>query len=221
MSIKYLENSAWPLTQKAKHRAERSCSEVEWHSWTFDNSPRSTVEACEWVVALFPFLPLLIYILSHHEVRSMSGSCDCVKYWRKYKPTVPSVILGNVRSPANEMDELWAQLRHRREYQQCSVLASQRRGCTQACSTWLFHRHQAERWAVRWCSSGHAAMMGRLCSPDIKPLAVSVSEASVCTAGRNPGWCGSQQYWGTTGDRPINKLIHKTGIIIGQNLEAY
>lgn len=51
------------------------------------------MEACEWAVALFPLLPLLIYILSHHEVRSMSGSRDCVKYHEYWKQQINSVFI--------------------------------------------------------------------------------------------------------------------------------
>lgn len=54
-------------------RKENNWTEFEW-GWTakLNNIPRSSVEGWEWAVALFPLLPLLIYILSHREVRSVS-----------------------------------------------------------------------------------------------------------------------------------------------------
>ncbi|XP_049893944.1 uncharacterized protein LOC126385944 [Epinephelus moara] len=41
---------------------------------------------------------------------------------RQYKPVLPSVVMGNVRSLPNKMDELSALTRHQREYRQSSVL---------------------------------------------------------------------------------------------------
>ncbi|XP_017537692.1 uncharacterized protein LOC108410896 [Pygocentrus nattereri] len=41
---------------------------------------------------------------------------------RRYRPVLPSVIMGNVRSLPNKMDELAALTRHQREYRECSVM---------------------------------------------------------------------------------------------------
>ncbi|KAI3372201.1 hypothetical protein L3Q82_007045 [Scortum barcoo] len=41
---------------------------------------------------------------------------------RRYRPILPSIIMGNVRSLPNKMDELAALTRHQREYQECSLL---------------------------------------------------------------------------------------------------
>lgn len=39
-----------------------------------------------------------------------------------YKPRLPSLIMGNVRSQANKMDELTALVRNQREYRECSLM---------------------------------------------------------------------------------------------------
>ncbi|KAI3358982.1 hypothetical protein L3Q82_015365 [Scortum barcoo] len=42
---------------------------------------------------------------------------------RRYRPVLPSIIMGNVRSLPNKMDELAALTRHhQREYRECSLL---------------------------------------------------------------------------------------------------
>ena len=41
---------------------------------------------------------------------------------RRYKPCIPSVIMGNVRSLPNKMDELTALTRLQREYRECSIM---------------------------------------------------------------------------------------------------
>ena len=41
---------------------------------------------------------------------------------RKYKPVLPSVITGNVRSIANKVDELAALVKYDRLYRQCSLI---------------------------------------------------------------------------------------------------
>jgi len=40
----------------------------------------------------------------------------------KYKPSVPAIIMGNVGSLGNKMDELGALIRNQREYWECSIL---------------------------------------------------------------------------------------------------
>ncbi|KAI4898658.1 hypothetical protein NFI96_029389 [Prochilodus magdalenae] len=40
----------------------------------------------------------------------------------RYKPCLPSIIMGNVRSLANKTDELSALIRTQREYRECSIL---------------------------------------------------------------------------------------------------
>lgn len=56
-------------------RKQNNWTEFYW-GWMakLNNIPRSSVEGWEWAVAPFPLLPLLIYILAHREVRSMSAS---------------------------------------------------------------------------------------------------------------------------------------------------
>ncbi|KAI3360249.1 hypothetical protein L3Q82_014566 [Scortum barcoo] len=41
---------------------------------------------------------------------------------RCYRPVLPSIIMGNVRSLPNKMDELVALTRHQRENRECSLL---------------------------------------------------------------------------------------------------
>ncbi|KAI4873924.1 hypothetical protein NFI96_008574 [Prochilodus magdalenae] len=41
---------------------------------------------------------------------------------RRYKPVLPSVVMGNVRSLPNKMDELTVLTPHQREYRECSVM---------------------------------------------------------------------------------------------------
>nr|XP_054598774.1 uncharacterized protein LOC129163848 [Nothobranchius furzeri] len=113
---------------------------------------------------------------------------------RKFKPSLPSIVMGNVRSLANKMDELQALSRTQPEYQQCSVMCFT--------ETWLqdhipdsnvslpgFLTVRADRdlkrgrkrkgggVAVlvnnRWCHPGHVSVKCRLCSPDFELLAVS------------------------------------------------
>nr|XP_054604483.1 uncharacterized protein LOC107395178 [Nothobranchius furzeri]XP_054604484.1 uncharacterized protein LOC107395178 [Nothobranchius furzeri]XP_054604485.1 uncharacterized protein LOC107395178 [Nothobranchius furzeri] len=113
---------------------------------------------------------------------------------RKFKPSLPSIIMGNVRSLANKMDELQALSRTQLEYRQCSVMCFT--------ETWLqdhipdssvslpgFLTVRADRdlkrsgkrkgggVAVlvnnRWCHPCHVSVKCRRCSPDVELLAVS------------------------------------------------
>ena len=43
------------------------------------------------------------------------------KRWR-FKPFLPTVVMGNVRSLANKMDELQVLARSQKEYRQCSIM---------------------------------------------------------------------------------------------------
>ncbi|KAF7644468.1 hypothetical protein LDENG_00221520 [Lucifuga dentata] len=114
---------------------------------------------------------------------------------RRYKPCVPSVIMGNVRSLANKMEELTALSRLQWEYQRCSMICYT--------ETWLneltpdslvtldgFHLVRANRSAretgkrkgggiamfvnERWCHPGHISEKQQHCTKDIELLAVSI-----------------------------------------------
>lgn len=41
---------------------------------------------------------------------------------RRFKPCLPSIVMGSVRSLANELDELTALVNGQREYRECSLL---------------------------------------------------------------------------------------------------
>ncbi|KAI4904392.1 hypothetical protein NFI96_001727 [Prochilodus magdalenae] len=110
-----------------------------------------------------------------------------------YKPRLPTLIMGNVRSLANKMDELAALAMSQKEYRQCSLMCFS--------ETWLhqdipddnvsitgFQTVRADRDCTesgkrkggglavlvnnRWCSPGHITVKERICCPDIELLAV-------------------------------------------------
>ena len=57
------------------------------------------------------------------SLRRRKGAIHCRLMERKtYKPCLPSLIMGNVRSLGNKMDELAALTRSHREYQECSLM---------------------------------------------------------------------------------------------------
>lgn len=114
---------------------------------------------------------------------------------RRFKPCVPAVISGNVRSLVNKMDELEALTRTRREYRECSIMCF--------CETWLheqtpdsavalpgFHTIRADRDTTmsgkskggglavlvnsRWCNPGHIHVKKRVCSPNIELIAIGL-----------------------------------------------
>ncbi|KAI4892824.1 hypothetical protein NFI96_004611 [Prochilodus magdalenae] len=116
------------------------------------------------------------------------------KRWR-YKPSIPSVVMGNVNSLANKTDELAALVRNQRLYRECSLLC--------LTETWLtgnipdsnvdipgFTTVRADRDAklsgkskggglvlfvnIRWCNPGHVTVKERICCRDIELLAVSL-----------------------------------------------
>uniref|UniRef100_A0A3Q3AYX4 Endonuclease/exonuclease/phosphatase domain-containing protein n=1 Tax=Kryptolebias marmoratus TaxID=37003 RepID=A0A3Q3AYX4_KRYMA len=113
---------------------------------------------------------------------------------RKFKPSLPAIIMGNVRSLANKLDELQALIRTQQEYRKCSIMCF-----TEA---WLqdhipdsnisllgFLTIRADRDLIssrkrkgvalavlvnnRWCHPGHVTVKCRLCNPDIELLVVS------------------------------------------------
>lgn len=41
---------------------------------------------------------------------------------KQYSPVLPYIIMGNIRSLYNKMDELAVLTKHQREYQECSIM---------------------------------------------------------------------------------------------------
>ncbi|TWW66494.1 hypothetical protein D4764_20G0005260 [Takifugu flavidus] len=65
------------------------------------------------------------YLDSKHAQISEIGATRCppeLRRRRRYRPVLPSIIMGNVRSLPNKMDELAALTRHQREYRESSLL---------------------------------------------------------------------------------------------------
>ncbi|XP_049927755.1 uncharacterized protein LOC126407114 [Epinephelus moara] len=114
---------------------------------------------------------------------------------RRYKPCLPSLIMGNVRSLANKMDELTAVTKSQKEYRECSLMCFN--------ETWLhqdipdnnvsisgFQTVRADRDCTesgkrkggglavlvnnRWCSPDHISIKERICCPDIELFAVGL-----------------------------------------------
>ena len=54
--------------------------------------------------------------------RGRRSGVMCRNKKKRFKPTLPTVITGNVRSIYNKMDELTALTRHQREYRECSMM---------------------------------------------------------------------------------------------------
>ena len=116
------------------------------------------------------------------------------KQWR-YKPSIPSCVMGNVNSLTNKTDELAALVKNVRLYRECSLMCFT--------ETWLtdnvpdanvelsgFTIVRADRDPKlsgkrkggglalfinnKWCNSGHVTVKEVICCPDIELLAVSL-----------------------------------------------
>ncbi|XP_073668918.1 uncharacterized protein [Paramisgurnus dabryanus] len=116
------------------------------------------------------------------------------KRWR-FKPPVPSCVMGNVNSLANKMDEMAALVKNVKLYRECSLIC--------LTETWLtsnipdasveltgFSIVRADRDPkrsgknkggglalfvnTRWCNTGHVTVKEIICCPDIELLAVSL-----------------------------------------------
>ncbi|KAI4905891.1 hypothetical protein NFI96_014096 [Prochilodus magdalenae] len=112
-----------------------------------------------------------------------------------YKPRLPTLIMGNVRSLANKMDELTALAMSQKEYRQCSLMCFSEtwlhqdipddnvsitgfqtvradRDCTES------GKHKGGGLAVLvnncWCSPGHITIKERICCLDIELLTVGL-----------------------------------------------
>ncbi|XP_054866081.1 uncharacterized protein LOC129348770 [Amphiprion ocellaris] len=114
---------------------------------------------------------------------------------RRYKPSVPSVIMGNVRSLPNKMEELTALTRLQWEYRESSLMMFTESWLNELTPDSLltldgFHLVRADRNAresgkrkggglamyvnERWCNAGHISVKEQLCTKDVELLAVSL-----------------------------------------------
>ncbi|KAI4874712.1 hypothetical protein NFI96_009725 [Prochilodus magdalenae] len=114
---------------------------------------------------------------------------------RRYKPCLPSIIMGNVRSLANKTDELSALIRTQREYRECSILCFTEswlnqnvpdshvhlNGFTTVRADRVYHQTGKKRGgglAVfvndRWCNPGHITVKEVICQPDIELCVVGM-----------------------------------------------
>ncbi|KAI4892795.1 hypothetical protein NFI96_002483, partial [Prochilodus magdalenae] len=91
---------------------------------------------------------------------------------RRYKPCLPSIIMGNVRSLANKTDELSALIRTQREYRECSILCFT--------ESWLnqnvpdSHVHLNGFTTVRADRVYHQTVKEVICQPDIELCVVGM-----------------------------------------------
>ena len=114
---------------------------------------------------------------------------------KTYKPCLPSLIMGNVRSLGNKMDELTSLTRSYQEYRDCSLMIFSESWLhmdvpDHNVSTEGFHTVRADRACTksgkrkgggiavyvnnRWCNPGHITVKDRICSPDNELLAVGL-----------------------------------------------
>ncbi|TWW55959.1 hypothetical protein D4764_09G0010090 [Takifugu flavidus] len=92
---------------------------------------------------------------------------------RRFKPCVPAVITGNVRSLANKMDELEALTRTQREYREASIMCFT--------ETWLHGLIPDSNVMIaafstvnkRW-NPEHIHVKERVCSPDVELIAIGL-----------------------------------------------
>ncbi|XP_054643394.1 uncharacterized protein LOC129187756 isoform X1 [Dunckerocampus dactyliophorus] len=127
--------------------------------------------------------------------RGCRSGVKCKKRKRRYKPCLPSVIMRNVRSLPNKMEELTTLTRLQREYRECSLMCFT--------ETWLselspdshvtldrFQLVRVDRNATesgkkkgggiavfvndRWCHPGHICVKEQLCTRDVELLVVSM-----------------------------------------------
>ena len=129
----------------------------------------------------------------HRELRRRRRRCRCqsgvVRRSRRmrYRPVLLPVIMGNVRSLPNKMDELTALTQHQRDNCECSIMVLTEMWLTELspdtdANLDGFQLRQADRipesgkrkgggLAVfvnnRWCNSGHITVKEQVCSKDI------------------------------------------------------
>ncbi|KAK0139096.1 hypothetical protein N1851_024385 [Merluccius polli] len=88
--------------------------------------------------------------------------------WR-YKPRLPSVIMGSVRSLPNKTDELSALITGQREYRECSTRADRDKQSGKKSGGGL-----AVFVNSKWCNPGYVTTKDITCTPDVELLAVGL-----------------------------------------------
>ncbi|KAK0135746.1 hypothetical protein N1851_028369 [Merluccius polli] len=126
--------------------------------------------------------------------RGRRSGCRVRNNQRKFKPVLPSVIMGNVRSLANKVDELAALVKYDRMFRQCSLLCfteSWLNDNVPAAYTemdgFTMIRHDRDLGKTgkcggggvcmyinkQWCHPGHVTEKRRVCDQNIELLVVS------------------------------------------------
>ncbi|XP_042070768.1 voltage-dependent N-type calcium channel subunit alpha-1B [Haplochromis burtoni] len=114
---------------------------------------------------------------------------------RRFKPCLPSIVMGNVRSLAIKIDELSALVRSQREYRECSLMCFTESWLHQDipdenASVEGFHTVRADRDSIasgkrkggglavlvnnRWCNPANITIKERICCPDTELCAVGL-----------------------------------------------
>lgn len=139
----------------------------------------------------------------HHPIPAEMKRCfrGCragvkVKAWKwRYKPFLPSVIMGNVNSLPNKSDELEILVKTHKVYSECSLVFLRKRGWIKTSQTlnvdlpgFTLIRSDRDSKASgkkkggglalfvnqRWCSPAHIIVKEKMCCPDIELLAVGM-----------------------------------------------
>lgn len=126
--------------------------------------------------------------------RGRRGGTKVKNRRREYKPVFPSVIMGNVRSLCNKVDELSACVRYDRTYRQSSLMCFTESWLTEKIPEshvkldgFTLHRLDRDLSVTakkqgggvcayvneRWCHPNHITVKERICDQDIELLVVS------------------------------------------------
>ncbi len=113
----------------------------------------------------------------------------------KYKPSIPSIVMGNINSLTNKCDELEALVRNQRVYRECSLMCFSENWLTESMDDSCVDvpGFTAVRAAGgvrtsgnskggglilyvnnRWCNPGHITVKDKICSQDVELLAVGL-----------------------------------------------
>ena len=118
---------------------------------------------------------------------------------RKHKPYLPVVIMGNVQSLANKLEELFACVKYQHEYRTCSVMYYTETRLTDAVRDshvniegfFLFRSGRTRDSCKKiggglclfvnekWCHWNNMAVKHKVCTPNVEMLTVSVRPYNV------------------------------------------